>query len=476
MQSLGSLLLNHATAADLYPVAPPSVLERLERYRADPPRVRPQRAPDNQRGDLHSYFAPGDAAATAVAVAAAVRILRAGRPGGRRWPPPAPCTLHPANVVALGGAISPVLEAAVRCSRENLLMPVARLRHRTAVHSTRPPAGQDARARMLPTALWPEWALRLSPRHPSGRPAARRADELLSVACLLAGNTAPIQAATRLMGTTVTSHNVSTLLADVTRRSECADVLHVLILLADHLDAHGSPIDYARRRTLFTARPRFLDPRVWRELQRRLRSNSGADAMHAQRWIFHGLTGSPPHLAHPDIASATVEQRRHYQRFSWRILPAEAELLHHTAQGVLDEHGIDEPVQWSPKLPARVLRGLVLPGPDPDSIHAAQLHQAVPGGDFSIAQLARRLKTTSAHVAYLLARDPVDWSPPRFQRTQHTATRVRQWRTWYEQDRQALQAIADQERTSLATIRLALLRDGTQLRPPGSYPGRPRRR
>ncbi|MEV6401314.1 hypothetical protein AB0M39_42190, partial [Streptomyces sp. NPDC051907] len=178
--------------------------------------------------------------------------------------------LYPAGVVSVGGTLSPALEAALRYSRESQIMPVARLR-RTAVHSTRPPANQDARAGRLPTALWPEWALRLTPRHLSGRPAAQRADELLAVACLLAGNTTSVQATTHLTGTTVTSHNVSTLLAEVTRRSDCTDVLHALILLADHLD--GAPIDYARRRALFTSRPSFIDARAWLDLQRRLRSN-----------------------------------------------------------------------------------------------------------------------------------------------------------------------------------------------------------
>ncbi|MEV7754633.1 hypothetical protein ACFYMX_33820 [Streptomyces griseofuscus] len=77
--------------------------------------------------------------------------------------------LYPGNIVALGGAISPALEATLRCSRESKLMPVARLRHRTGVDSTRPPTDHNARAR-----LWPEWTLRLTPRHASGRPAAAR--------------------------------------------------------------------------------------------------------------------------------------------------------------------------------------------------------------------------------------------------------------------------------------------------------------
>lgn len=328
----------------------------------------------------------------------------------------------------------------------------------------------------LPTALWPEWTLRLSPSHPSGKPVAQRIDELLTVARLLAGNTTSIRAAVHLTGTTVSSHNVSTFLAGLTRHQDGADVLHTLILLADHLDVHGAPIDYARRRALFAARSPFIDVQTWLDLQRRLRSNPSLDAVHAQRWLFHTLTGSPAHLAHPDIAPATPVQRQQYQRFRWRILPPEAKLLHRTAQNLLEEHTIDEPVQWAPRLPARALHDLVLPGPDTDSISVAQLHQAVPGGDFSIAQLAHTLNTTTAHVTYLLSKHPVDWSPPRFRRTQHTATRVGQWRIWYEHDRLSLQAIADREEASLATVRLALLKNGTELRPAGSQQGRQRRR
>jgi hypothetical protein len=188
-------------------------------------------------------------------------------------------------------------------------------------------------------------------------------------------------------------------------------------------------IDYVHRRAPFTACSHFIDPATWKDLQRRLRSNHSPAAAHAQRWIFHTLTGSP-HLAHPDIAPVTGAQRQQYQRFRSRILPAEAELLMRTAHALLGEHGIDEPVRWAPRLPARPLAPLQLPGPEPDGITAAQLHQAVPTGDFSIAQLAHTLKTTTAHVIYLLSRYPVDWSPPRFRGTQYTATRIRQWRTW----------------------------------------------
>ncbi|MBB5110001.1 hypothetical protein [Streptomyces spectabilis] len=482
VRCLGGLVLNHATSSDLTDVAEPEVLRQADAHRSRPLSARPQRITSHQRLDAHSYFAPDTAAATAVAITAAAKILTsdsvstAGQ--AAQWLTERVAStgrpLHPGNVASLGGTISPGLQAALRCSREAKVMPVARLRHRTAVASTRSPSNQDARARMLPTALWPEWALRLTPWHPSGKPVARRTDELLTVACLMVGNTTKIHAATGLTGTTVSSHNVSSLLAELIRRRDCADVLHALILLADHLDQHGSPIDYARRRALFTTRSCFIDPTHWRALERRVRANHTPDIAHAQRWVFHALTGTPPRLAHPAIAPATPAQRQQYLRFRWRILPAEAELLTHTARTILDGHGIDEPLQWAPRLDAASLRPLRLPGPAPATITMARLHWAVPVGDFSIARVAQRLHTTTAHAIYLLSQHPVGWSPPRFRRTQHTATRISQWRTWYEQDHLSLQDIADREGTSLASLRLALLKNDSPsvaLAPTRAAPG-----
>ncbi|MGW6155829.1 hypothetical protein ACWFRM_22215 [Streptomyces sp. NPDC055144] len=125
----------------------------------------------------------------------------------------------------------------------------------------------------------------------------------------------------------------------------------------------------------------MTDPTHWQDPQRRMRANHTPDIAHAHRGIFQVPTGAPPRL---DVDS---------------------------------------------------LRQLRLPGPDPDSITVARLHQAV-----------------------------------------HTATRIGPWRTWCEQDHLSLQDIADREGTSLATVRLALLKYGVVLRPAVSQPGRPRRR
>jgi hypothetical protein len=145
-KSLATLVLNHATPGELQPLAPPDVLDRVERYRTSPLPADSRRAPDTQRSDVHSYFTPDDSAATAVAVTAAFRILHAKNIRAAAWAAAwltnrvaaTGRPLYPAGVSALGGTLSPGLEAALRSSRETKLMPVARLRHRTALASTRP--------------------------------------------------------------------------------------------------------------------------------------------------------------------------------------------------------------------------------------------------------------------------------------------------------------------------------------------------
>ncbi|WP_327591576.1 hypothetical protein [Streptomyces chartreusis] len=230
----------------------------------------------------------------------------------------------------------------------------------------------------------------------------------------------------------------------------------MITALADHLDTHGSPIDYARRRTLFGSRATFLDQQRWLRLEKSLRSNPAGSHLHAQRWLFETLTGSSIRLAHPALAPTTAADYAYYQRFRWRLLPAEADLLHQQAHELLDQHHADEPLRWSPRLPGRHLEGLILPGPDPSSITPDQVRQLAPTGAFSIAQLAKSLGTTTAHARYLLSEHPVDWSPPRYRQTQDTARRVPQWRIWCEKHGLSLQAIADRAHVSPDAVRLAL--------------------
>ncbi|MFF5587340.1 TniQ family protein [Streptomyces hygroscopicus] len=475
VKALASMVLNYSIRRDFSPWCPPEVANRLDNYRATPV---PRSQRRSQRADRHSTYAPTDAAAIAVGVTAAMRILQAGDVRGvgdaARWLTDRVAASgrapYPASYTHWGGGLSPALTVALRCSREHHLLPLARLRHRTPTGVVKPPCDTTTRAKAMPVGLWPAWALRLTPYTPGGLPTKARAAELLSVACLMVGSRTSITAAIRALGGTVIAHAVSDLLATLTSRSDCTGVLRVLTLLADHLDDHGSPIDYARRRAVFGSRSTFIDARQWQTLQKRLRSNSACSPLHAQRWLFHTLTGTPPHLANPAIATATGPQRAQYQRFCWRILPAEHQLLQQTAQQLLVKEGIDEPLTWTPELPGNSFDGLALPGPDPDSLMPEQLHQLVPRGDFSIAQLAKRLGTTTAHARYLLAQHPVDWSPPRYCQTQATTERVIQWKTWYEEAGLSMDVIADRAQVSRAAVRIALSKHGVAIRRSGGRP------
>ena len=458
LKTLSGKILSHGLDTDADQWCPPRVRERFEIY-SEATNAR------SQQGDPFRNYAPTDAAATAAAVTRAVGILNAGtiRDVGQavRWlvdrVGASGRALYPASFSTWGTGISPALAAALRCSREAHLTPLHRLRHRTATTATiARTIAPAARAALLPAALWPDWALRLEPRHPSGRPVARRADQLLALACLLVGATTAISTAARLLGPRFSRHTLSNFLTDLISRDDCADVLHVITALASRLDTHGSPIDYARRRTLFGSRAAFLDQQRWLRLEKSLRSNPAGSHLHAQRWLFETLTGSSIRLAHPALAPATAADYGYYQRFRWRLLPAEADLLHQQAQELLDQHHVDEPLRWSPQLPGQHLEDLILPGPGPTSITPDQVRQLAPSGAFSIAQLAKNLGTTTAHARYLLAEHPVDWSPPRYRQTQDTARHAPQWRIWHEKHGLSLQTIADRAHVSPAAVRLAL--------------------
>ncbi|WP_405914549.1 TniQ family protein [Streptomyces sp. NBC_00728] len=477
LKTLGGKILSHGVSEDADQWCPPRVRDRFEEY-GEVTNIR------NQQADPFRNYAPTDAAATAVAVTAALHILKAGpiRSVGQaaEWLTErvgaSGRALYPASFSTWGTAASPTLAAALRCSREAHLTPLHRLRHRTATGAaTRRTTVPTARANHLPAALWADWTLRLAPHHPSGLPLARRADQLLALACLMTGSTTSVATASGLLGPILSRHTLSNFLTDLTSRDDCIDVLLVITALADHLDAHGSPIDYARRRAIFGPREIFLGEERWIRLQKTLRSNPAGSHLHAQRWLFQTLTGSPIDHAHPGLAPATAAQYGYYQRFRWRLLPAEAGLLHQRAHELLDAHHIDEPLQWSPRLRDERLETLILPGPDPHSITPDQVQRLDPTGAFSIAQLAKNLGTTTAHARYLLAEHPVAWSPPRYRQTQDTAKRAHEWRSWYENEGLSLQAIADRAHVSPAAVRLALRKQGVVVRKAGGRPAYPDR-
>jgi hypothetical protein len=135
-----------------------------------------------------------------------------------------------------------------------------------------------------------------------------------------------------------------------------------LAQLAFALDEHGSPIDYARRRALFTdLRSVTFDLDAYA----RLRLQHGWSAGYAPRgavlrwYLLVLLTGE-----HPAIAGTK-------KPFSWRCnnfrygAPRPLRVfLRQQAEASLTRHGITEPVTWEP--PPHWVTRADWPGTDPD--------------------------------------------------------------------------------------------------------------
>jgi hypothetical protein len=143
--------------------------------------------------------------------------------------------------------------------------------------------------------------------------------------------------------------------------------LTLLCRIADHLDHTGAPIDYQLRREVVPIDP--IDWPTWRELACSANAHPGelrfgryARLLQVQRHLHHLLTGSDfDNPAHP-LTFHGASDRGQYTRFTTTLAPQLRQALHHHAESVLRDLGIDEPATWSP--PAELADGLTLPGID----------------------------------------------------------------------------------------------------------------
>jgi hypothetical protein len=143
----------------------------------------------------------------------------------------------------------------------------ARLRYATATPRPRWPAlpagAITRRAAMIPAMLWPGWTLRLLPRATGG--ADTGDDTPHSARCssfrrgcasflLLPGGPPQLnfERASPLLGNRSHVTDRDAVERILYRDRDLTPLASVLAQLASALDEHGSPIDYARRRTLFT--------------------------------------------------------------------------------------------------------------------------------------------------------------------------------------------------------------------------------
>ncbi|HET8642674.1 MAG TPA: hypothetical protein VFM37_12095 [Pseudonocardiaceae bacterium] len=216
-----------------------------------------------------------------------------------------------------------------------------RLRYRTctAAPAMPDPAATAAadRARWVPQYLWPDWIVRFQPVR------GVHVDDMaidLAAALLIPGNPVRNRHATGELSPW--RNNISTLLGEICR--PYPDVLAAICALADHLDEHGSPIDYRRRRATFP--DIALTGQQWKTLCARAEADPGRAArlVHARRYLFALLTGADLANRQHRLAFADAQQRDHYLAFGWQMSSPLRHQLHEHAAGPLAAAGIDEPL------------------------------------------------------------------------------------------------------------------------------------
>lgn len=293
------------------------------------------------------------------------------------------------------GSVSEPLQRKLLISADPHLPVSERLRYRTCTPTPRPPEPQSTtaadRARHIPQCLWPEWVIRLGPRHGS------RTDDTavdIPAALLIPGN--PVRNVHATGEINPWRNNTSIALSEAAARHP--DILTTICTIADYLDTHGSPIDYRRRRATFTNV--VLSQQQWDDICQRAEAHPGTGTrhLHARRYLFQLLTGADlGNPVHP-LAFRTSLQREHY--LSWQRdmpSPLRREVRHHAA-GLLAVAGIDEPLTWSP--PAECVAGLDLPGREPDDIDTDRLHLLVVVDGLKPKAAARQLGVSIEHVRY----------------------------------------------------------------------------
>ncbi|HEX9316087.1 MAG TPA: TniQ family protein, partial [Actinomycetota bacterium] len=259
---------------------------------------------------------------------------------------------------------SPTLVSRILAIRDARLSPTVRLRWRTTTVGRVPSddGTREALRRWTPDGLWPDWSVRLCP--PGGVDVAsfRR----VAAACLqLPGATAPLvqlvagwRDEERPSGG-LSFHVLYTVAADDRGRA----VLQALTQLADNLRAHGSPIDYERRRRIGRCTD-LLDEATWDRICAAAGTPTGGHRKlkAARQWVWETLTGglvqNAPGILRPEERGGVSG----FHDFALYLPQLAAGLLDAHARRVLDEAGCaDEPLTWSPPPTWVDLSGL--PGP-----------------------------------------------------------------------------------------------------------------
>ncbi|MGW6008843.1 hypothetical protein [Streptomyces sp. NPDC055210] len=241
LRAVAGRMLTSMDADGLAALVPGDVLDTHLRPvpGARPPRQEPQRA---------GFMAPLTAAMTAVGV-----IEPCGCWARKTSPPPhGPCGQSTATTVGTWGrGTGPVLRKVQLAALAASMRPSDQLRYRTAEDPAPPPVARQGqrlrrRASWLPAAMWPQWAVRLSPTRGAY---PRVLAPALAAATLLVGSRISFDEAAAILGQTTDALALSRMLQMLERTPRWDTTASALTRLADHLDARPYPINYERRRS-----------------------------------------------------------------------------------------------------------------------------------------------------------------------------------------------------------------------------------
>lgn len=407
------------------------------------------------------FMSPARAASTALAATAAFRIL--SQPDVQQagidmralieaireefW------QVSTTSIDSWGRGISPVLRGAYLAALGPSLRPTDQLRHRTTSSlptlPTARPAQINRRARTIPAALWPSWAVRLSP--PDGA-YHRTMAPVLSSAVLLAGNPMDLDEVATMLGSATDGRTISRILQLLAADQHWDAIAAAVTRLAAYLDENEVPVDYQRRRRLdyneLLPRPEWLD------LCRRtsLSPGQGRRVKVVRCILFARISGLPAEAAPEWGTTDQAYFRAETARFAAVRTPEFATALDGYARDFLARHRVrGEPVTWHP--PVSLLSGLELPGQNPSLIDVARLHELMRDRAHPVQRAAEVLATTVDAVRLVLDEYPAPAAPltatqaratGQFRHAARQEITEREFRRRYIDQHQSLYEIAEQ--------------------------------
>ena len=368
-------------------------------------------------GDSARAVLQTDSKAAAFALTIAESMLRDGPSAPQQeisqWllsaaSPKGSTAVQPGAVVNRWKESSAVLQGALLKQIGPRLGPSDQLRYGTwgASPAKPAPALGAARARWVPSLFWRGLALRLTPPEAFG-PSPLYYRAALSSMTLLVGSSDLTQRQAKRLLFSYDIDGLPARLGHTLRRLRelgyLDSVMAAITDVAQVIDNHGSPIDHARRRALFSEADldlnfcyRFCDQtgrtRPTENKQRHLRLR-----------MIELLTGTHPRYMRPPLR-LDVSLQGVYGRLVLQLPEPYAVHLQEQAQRHLDAAGIHEPLQWEP--PASWTTGNGLPGPELSSLPRELLWERIRNGS-SARTLAREYGTSIEHVRVFADLNPV---------------------------------------------------------------------